>query len=105
MRFRKDSEILGDSIGFQGTPVDSRGFQGIFVDSEDSSLLGFLFQTIIIDAFSLPILFVSQELLELLWFLWDSWDFSGVLRVSWISSGFLGFLGDSWGLLRFSEDT
>ena len=99
MRFRKDS------IGFQGTPVDSRGFQGIFVDSEDSSLLGFRFQTIIIDAFSLPILFVSQELLELLWFLWDSWDFSGVLRVSWISSGFLGFLGDSWGLLRFSEDT
>ena len=89
MRFRKDS------IGFQGTPVDSRGFQGIFVDSEDSSLLGFRFQTIIIDVFSLPILFVSQELLELLFFLWDSWDFSGVLRVSQGFFGFLGFLQDS----------
>ena len=97
MRIRKDSEILGDSIGFQGTPVDFRGFQGIFVDSEDSSLLGFRFQTIIFGAFSLSILFVSQELLGLLCFPWDTWGFSGVLRVSWISSGFLGFRGDSWG--------
>ena len=79
MTFRKDS------IGFQGTPVDSRGFQGIFVDSEDSSLLGFRFQTIIIDAFSLPILFVTVVTCT-------SRKFSGILGYS---CEFLGISGDS----------